>query len=161
MRTSTPFNSVFDRVVTLSRAMDQALTTDSPDGTSSTVSQQYWVPSLDVYEIEDAFVVQFDLPGVRANEVDLSFERNTLTVTGQRTSSLRAPNEGELRVFLSERPSGSFVRSMRFPQYVEGEKIEASFDDGVLTVSIPKAATAKPRKIAIMPNDSGKKRIDG
>lgn len=165
MRTM-PLNSVFDRMVTLSRAMDQSFSANSPEGATAGVSQQYWVPALDAYEIEDAFVAQLDLPGVRAEDVELSFERNTLTVTGQRIPSMRAPEQGELRVFLAERSSGTFTRSLRFPQYVEGEKIEASFQDGVLTVTVPKAAAAKPRKIAIsqhgsQQNGNQQQQIDG
>ena len=147
MITLSPFNTVLDRMVTLSRAMDESFR--NGDGPVQSSTETYWVPTLDAWETEHAFVVQLDLPGVQADQVDLSFERNTLTVSGKRAPTLRAPEQGELRVFFAERASGAFTRSLRFPQYVEGDKIDAHFNDGVLTITVPKAEAAKARKIAI------------
>jgi HSP20 family protein len=144
--TISPFNTVLDRMVTLSRAMDEAF---AANGDSSGVSQQYWVPALDAWETENAFHVQLDLPGLTADQVDISFDRNVLTITGSRPATIQAPEKGEVRVFFAERAYGSFQRTLRFPQYVMSDRIAASFKDGVLTVTVPKAEEAKPRKIAI------------
>jgi HSP20 family protein len=146
MVTITPINAVLDRMVTLGRAMDQAFT--APVGTNGS-SQPAWVPQLDAHETTNAYVVQLDLPGVPVADVDVSFERNTLTVRGTRTRSAQAPEQGESRVFFRERAWGSFTRSLRFPQHVEGTRISASYQDGVLTITIPKGEAAKPRKIEI------------
>jgi HSP20 family protein len=146
MVTISPFNSVLDRMVTLSRAMDEALGNGE---VASTGSAQYWVPALDAWETEHAFVVQLDLPGMTPEQVDISFDRNTLTVRGTRAAAIETPRQGELRVFFSERAFGSFTRSLRFPQYVEGDRIEAAYGNGVLTITVPKAEMAKPRKITI------------
>jgi HSP20 family protein len=111
-----------------------------------------WTPTLDAWETEHAFVVQLDLPGLTSEQVELTFDRNTLTVQGKRLATLPATDKGEVRVFLNERAAGEFTRSLRFPQYVEATRIEASFVNGVLTVTVPKAETAKPRKIEIAKN---------
>lgn len=147
MVTMTPLNSVLDRMVTLSRAMDEALATDG-NGTAL-AAQPYWVPAFDAWETESAFVVQTDLPGLNPEHVDISFDRNTLTIRGTRPATIPAPENGERRVFFAERAHGAFTRSLRFPQYVEGAKISAAYDNGVLTITVPKAEAAKPRKIEI------------
>jgi len=146
--TISPFNTVLDRMVTLSRAMDEAFGGTNGEATSG-VPQQYWVPALDAWETESAFHVQLDLPGLTSENVDISFDRNTLTITGNRPATIQAPEKGEVRVFFAERAYGSFQRSLRLPQYVMSDRIEATFDNGVLTITVPKAEEAKPRKIAI------------
>jgi HSP20 family protein len=148
MLTSIPLNSVLNRMVTLSRALDDSFAVERDDQTNGT-PQQFWVPGLDAYETENAFVVKLDLPGVSVENVDLGYERNTLTVRGTRGPTLQAPENGEMRVFFAERATGSFQRSLRLPQFVDAERIEAAMDNGVLTITIPKAASAQPRKISI------------
>ena len=141
----TPLNTVLDRMVTLSRAMDEAFSNDS----GRVNSQPYWVPAFDAWETDSAFVVQADLPGLNPEQVDISFDKNTLTIRGTRPTTVPAPDKNGGRVYFAERAHGTFARSLRFPQYVEGEKIEAKYDNGVLTITVPKAEAAKPRKIAI------------
>ena len=149
MITVSPLNGVLSRMATISRAMDEAIG-HADDSLSS--SGQYWVPAADAWETEHAFVVQLDLPGVTAEQVDVSFDRNTLTIRGTRTATVPTPENGDLRVFFAERLPGEFSRTLRFPQYVEASRIEASFNNGVLTVTVPKAEAAKPRKIEIVAN---------
>lgn len=111
---------------------------------------QLWLPPVDIYETESAFVVEADLPGVHQENVDIQFDRNTLTISGTRAATLPSREKnGQLRVFSSERLSGGFSRSVRPPEHVDAEKISASFTDGVLTVNVPKSSQAVPRKIAI------------
>jgi HSP20 family protein len=148
MLNSIPLNSVLNRMVTLSRALDDSFALDRADQTNGS-PQQYWVPALDAYETESAFVVKLDLPGVTSDNIDLGYERNTLTVRGTRAPAIQAPENGEMKVFFAERATGSFQRSLRFPQFVDSERISASLDNGVLTITVPKAASAQPRKIAI------------
>ena len=146
MVTMSPLNSVLNRMVTLSRAMDDVIARDeSPGG----AGRQYWVPTLDAWETEHAFQVQLDLPGLSSENVDISFDRNTLTISGTRPAAIETPDNGEVRVFFAERAHGTFTRSLRFPQYVEGGRIEATYDNGVLTITVPKAEAAKPRKIEL------------
>ena len=145
MLTVTPLNGVFSRMTTLNRAMDEVL------GRAAD-SYSHWTPAIDAWETEHAFVVQLDLPGLTPDQVDVNFDRNTLTIRGTRGATLPQSEKGDLRVFIAERTPGSFSRSLRFPQYVESSKIEASFTNGVLTITVPKAETAKPRKIEIATN---------
>ena len=149
MMTLTPFNSMFDRMLSLSRAMDQVLGSESTLGALGSGRSQVWLPALDAYETENAFVVEADLPGVHQENVEISFEQNVLTIKGTRAPTIQAPEKGELRVFTAERLTGAFARSIRLPDYVDGERIDASCHDGVLTVTVPKAPSALPRKIAI------------
>ena len=136
---------MLDRMLTLARAMDDQF----GSGNGQLDSRGLWFPALDVYETENAYVVELDLPGVHLENVDLSFEQGTLTIRGQRAPTVKTPEKGELRVFSAERVSGAFIRSVRLPEYVDSEKIEASYDRGVLVVTIPKAAAARARKITI------------
>jgi HSP20 family protein len=147
MITTSPLNSVFNRMVTLSRAMDDVMARE--ENSPGATGQQYWVPALDAWETENAFIVQLDLPGIAPEQVDITFDRNTLTVSGTRSGTIEAPEKGELRVFFAERATGAFTRSLRFPQYVEGGRIDAGYANGVLTITVPKAEAAKPRKIGI------------
>jgi HSP20 family protein len=146
---TSPFNTVFDRMLTLSRAFDQALTDRDWTSGSGAGRGQLWLPPVDSYETDNAFVIEADLPGVHQENVEISFEQNVLTLKGTRAPTLQAPEKGELRVYTAERASGAFARSVRLPEYVDGEKIEASYQDGVLTIRVPKAPSALPRKIAI------------
>ncbi len=149
MITMTPLNSVLDRMVTMSRAMDDVLGRANGERATNGAPEQFWVPALDAWETPHAFVVQLDLPGVSPESVDVVFDQNTLTIRGTRAPAIQAPEKGELNVFFAERATGSFTRSLRFPRYVEGDRIEAGYANGVLTITIPKAEAAKPRKIAV------------
>ena len=144
MLTVTPLNGVFSRMATLNRAMEEVIGRSDESNYGA-----YWTPALDAWETEHAFVVQLDLPGLTPDQVDVNFDRNTLTVRGARGATIPQVEKGELRVFFAERTPGTFSRSLRFPQYVESSKIEASFTNGVLTITVPKAETAKPRKIEV------------
>ena len=146
MTTISPLNGVLSRMATLSRAMDDVI-----GQTNESLNGQYWVPSMDAWETEQAFVVQVDLPGLRPEQVDVSFDRNVLTVRGTRSDTIPT-DKGEKRVFFVERSPGSFSRTLRFPQYVEASKIGAKFENGVLTVTVPKSEAAKPRKIEVATN---------
>ena len=139
MVTLTPLHSVLDRMITISRAMDS---------TGATAQLPVWFPALDMHETDNTLVVTMDVPGVRSEELDISFEKNTLTIRGSRPT-LAKPAEGEFKLYASERVFGEFSRSVRLPQFVDAEKIEAEVKEGVLTVKVPKSAAALPRKISI------------
>jgi HSP20 family protein len=136
-------SSTLDRMLTLNRAIDQAFST----GWNS--DARVWVPAIDVVEKKDAYVLYAELPGVDASQVDIKFEQNVLTLHGTKPSALNADKDGELRVFAAERVSGGFERSLRLPEFVDAERISAEFTNGVLTITVPKAQAAQPRKIEI------------
>jgi HSP20 family protein len=106
-------------------------------------------PSVDVVELDDAFVVHADMPGVKRDELDIQFEEDVLTLSGERKAN--APENARAR--LSERGSGRFVRKFVVPTGVDAEAIEASLTDGVLTVKLPKKAALKPRRIEVKENN--------
>jgi len=81
--------------------------------------------------------------------VDVSFEQNILTIRGSKPASFDVSTEGEVRVFAAERVHGSFERSVRLPEFVDADRIDANFANGLLTVTVPKAQAAQPRKITI------------
>ncbi|MGP4004713.1 Hsp20/alpha crystallin family protein [Streptomyces sp. 8N706] len=100
---------------------------------------------MDAYRAGDDFVVHFDLPGVAPESIDLDVERNVLTVRAERRSP--APEGAEL--IASERATGVFSRQLFLGESLDTERIDASYDAGVLTIRIPVAEQAKPRKIQI------------
>lgn len=144
LTSSRPFGSSLDRMLTLNRALDEAF--------NSSLGR-VWVPALDVAERKDAYVVLVELPGVSPEQVDVSFEQNVLTISGTKPASFNTQNDGEIRVFAAERVSGSFERSVRLPEFVDAEGISAAYDNGLLTITIPKAKGAQKRKIEIQGNE--------
>ncbi len=142
--TNRSLSSTLDRMWTLNRALDQALSA----GFDRVTRAQLWVPAMDVAEKADAYLINVELPGVEPNQVEINFEQNVLTIRGTKPSSFDA-SSGEYRVYTAERVSGDFARSIRLPEYVDGDRIEANYNNGVLTITVPKAQSARPRKIAI------------
>jgi HSP20 family protein len=105
-----------------------------------------WMPSMDVYETEDRIVAKLELPGIDPDKVDVSVEDSTLTVSGSREFSDEVNEDNYHRV---ERRYGSFTRAITLPQTVDTEKVNATFDKGVLTIEVAKAERAKPKKIQV------------
>ncbi len=101
---------------------------------------------MDVYRLGDHYVIHLDLPGVDPGSVDLSVEDNALTVRAHRTT--RPQGEG-MQVVVAERPSGEFVRQLFLGEGLDTSRIDATYDQGVLTLNIPVAERAKPRKIEV------------
>src|SRR5579884_3602533 len=100
---------------------------------------------LDAYRHGDSFVVHFDLPGVDPDSIDLTVEKNVLTVRAERSWR---PAEGE-DVVVAERPQGAFSRQLFLGETLDSEHIEAQYDQGVLTLTVPVAERARPRKIEV------------
>ncbi|MFC9219661.1 Hsp20/alpha crystallin family protein [Streptomyces hygroscopicus] len=107
---------------------------------------------MDAFRAGDTFVVELDLPGVDPETIDLDVERNVLTVKAERRPSA---DEGA-EVMVAERPTGSFSRQLFLGETLDSERIDASYDAGVLRLTIPVAEEAKPRKIAISGGSSRK-----
>ena len=101
--------------------------------------------SMDAYRQDDHWVVAFDLPGVDPGSIALTVENNVLTVRVQRSWE---PQEGE-QIVVSERPQGTFTRRLYLGEGLDADHISASYEAGVLTVRLPVAEQAKPRKVAI------------
>ena len=113
---------------------------------------------MDAYRAGDHFVVAFDLPGVTPDAIDLDVERNVLTVKAER----RPTASGEhVELQVAERPLGVFSRQLFLGDTLDADSISASYESGVLTLRIPIAPQAKPRKISISNVESSQKQIRG
>jgi HSP20 family protein len=111
---------------------------------------------IDAYRHDDQLVVQFDLPGVDADSIDLTVEKNVLTVHAERRRS--APDNVEM--LLGERPQGTFSRQLFLGDTLDTDRIDASYTDGVLTLRLPVAEKAKPRRVPINAQEAGQTAID-
>src|SRR6185312_2873399 len=105
-----------------------------------------WIPACDVFEDQDAVKIVAEVPGVRPEDVKISLENNLLTIRGEKKQQAEEKSE---RVHRYERTYGSFERAFSLPTSVDPEKIEASYANGILTVTIPKAERARPREIPV------------
>lgn len=116
-----------------------------------------FAPALDVKENADSYVVSLEVPGIAQDDLNISLENNVLTVRGtkqqKREEKEGAAGESVRRV---ERSYGSFTRSVTLPRGVEGGKVSASLNDGVLHIELPKEEQAKPRQISIGATHEGK-----
>jgi HSP20 family protein len=106
------------------------------------------VMPMDAWQDGEQFIVEFDLPGVQANSLDLDVERNVLTVRAERPDV-----DQDREMVTAERPRGVFSRQLFLGENLDADKIEASYHDGVLRLTIPVAEKAKPRRIEISRND--------
>ncbi len=104
-----------------------------------------WTPALDLYQINDNVVAVVELPGMRKEDIEISLHDGTLTVAGERQGT---PSEDE-KAERTERFSGKFRRSVTLPTHIEAGKVSANYKDGILTVTLPKAEEAKPKKIEV------------
>ena len=105
-----------------------------------------WTPSLDFSESKDAYVVKTEIPGIDPKEIQVSVDSGMLTIKGEKKQEKEQKDEHYYRV---ERSYGSFSRSVRLPGAIEGDKVNATFKNGVLTVSLPKSAAAKGTQIPV------------
>ncbi len=110
------------------------------------VEEKGWMPAVDVFEKEDKFVVKAELPGMKEEDVDVSLVGDTLSIKGEKKTETEIKEEDYYRC---ERSYGSFYRAIPLPANVDADKIEASFEDGVLEIALPKSAKVKPKKITV------------
>src|SRR5262245_45196239 len=111
------------------------------------VSSRVWSPPVDVYEDQDAIVIKVDLPGMKQEEIDIERNNETLTIKGERKFEDEARREKYVRV---ERQYGLFQRSFTIGIPVEAEKVKATYRDGILELTLPKAEAVKPKKVQVM-----------
>ena len=106
-----------------------------------------WSPTVDIYEDKDKITVTAELPGMKKENIDVSLHGNALTVSGERKEEEEERREGEN--YRSERYFGRFQRTITLPTPVDPNKIQASYRDGVLTITCPKSEEAKPKQIQV------------
>jgi len=143
MMTLRPISPTLDRMFSLDRELDRVF------GNALTNGSRVWHPATDVIEQANGYLVNLELPGVQPDAVEVVFEQNTLTVRRTKAPTVQPTEDAELRIYTAERVSGAFERSFRLPEHVDGNAIQATFQNGVLSISIPKKPASQPRKIAI------------
>lgn len=124
------------------------------DRWSSQLTRQALMP-IDAYRHGDRFLIHVDLPGVDADSIDLTVEQNVLTVTAER----RWERQDAQEVLVAERPQGRFTRQLFLGDGLDTERVEASYDNGVLTVTVPVAEAARPRKVQVTGGNGSAKAI--
>jgi HSP20 family protein len=145
------FSTLQDRVNRLFRetqgnSQDESLTSSS------------FAPAVDVYEDEHNVTLKIEVPGIDEKDIDVRIEDNTLTVHGERKIEKEEKEENYRRV---ERQYGSFTRTFNLPATVDAEKVQADYDKGVLKITLPKKAEAKPKQIKVNVGQSaGQKTIE-
>jgi HSP20 family protein len=116
-----------------------------PEGdTASTIGA--WSPRVDVEETDDNYVLHVEAPGVEVEDIDVRLDEDVLVIDGERHFYEEKEEEGFRRI---ERSFGAFHRALRLPTHVEADEVEATYTDGMLTITVPKAAEAKPRRIEV------------
>jgi len=105
-----------------------------------------WTPAVDIAEHENEYVVNVELPGVNKDDVKITLESNILTIRGEKKEEKEAKKENYHRI---ERSYGAFQRSFNLPTTVKSDKIDAVYNNGVLSISLPKAEEAKPKRIEV------------
>jgi HSP20 family protein len=144
LRRFAPANELLG-VRRLNALLDEAFT-GWPVGNG--VATSAWLPSVDVFEDKESLKIVAELPGLKPEDVKITLENSTLTLRGEKKQVAEEKTE---RVHRYERSYGSFERSFSLPNTVDADKVAASFENGVLTITLPKAEKAKPREIAVKP----------
>ncbi len=118
----------------------------SPLSGSEELSSRGWLPPVDIRETDEALTLNAEIPGLTRDDVNITLENNVLTISGERKFEKDAKKDNYHRI---ERAYGAFSRSFSLPANVRTDQVRAAFQDGVLTVTLPKAEEAKPRRIEI------------
>ena len=139
-------NRVFRDSYSSGASQDDSLTTSS------------FAPAVDVYEDEHKVSLKIEVPGIDEKDIDVRVENNTLTVHGERKIEKEEKEENYRRV---ERQYGSFTRTFTLPQTVDTEHVSANYDKGVLKITLPKKAEAKPKQIKVNIGSGSEKTLEG
>lgn len=141
----TPWKPIKD-LIPLRKEIDNLFRRFLGEGSVAEALGEGWVPSVDVSETEDGFFIKAEVPGLEAGDIDVSILGNRLTIKGEKKKEEEKTGEHFHSV---ERYFGSFQRSFTLPPTAQGEKTEASFEKGVLKISIPKSEEAKSKAIKV------------
>ncbi len=134
----TPWRELEDMQRSLSRILD-----DTSFGTAET---SQWIPAIDIRETDSALLVQAELPGIDKKDIKLEVKDGVLTLSGERNYEKDVKEENAHRI---ERSYGRFARSFSLPTNVDTDKVDASMNNGVLEVRLPKKESAKPKAITV------------
>ena len=144
----------FQEMLNLRRTVDRLFDNAAPDHDWS--QPALWGLAVDMVENKDDFVIKASIPGIHPDDLDISYSDDTLTIKGEIKQDKETKED---QYHLRERRVGAFMRSITLPTKIKGDAIEASYQDGVVTLRLPKAEEVKPKRIAIKVNDQ--KMIEG
>jgi HSP20 family protein len=150
--TGVPFHELASLQQRLNRAFDESMGRGPADEELSTGT---WAPPVDIFETKDRLVLKAELPGLSEDQIHLRFDNGVLTLEGERKFEKESGDENYHRV---ERSYGRFQRSFTLPTMVSPDAIAATFDNGILTVELPKRDESKPKQIKIQ--STGRSPID-
>jgi HSP20 family protein len=136
-----PFRELFELQRGINELFDEGFS-----GSRESVGLRAWSPAVDVYEDENEFVLKVELPGINRDDVKVSVNENTLSVSGERRVENEDKRDNYHRI---ERSYGQFYRSFTLPPNINTEAIGAQFKDGILRLSLPKKEEAKPKQIEV------------
>jgi HSP20 family protein len=137
---SDPFNDLLRLQEQMAALLGASPETRALGGWSSGV-----YPPMNIFRTKEAAVLRAELPGVRPEDIQITVEGQQITLSGER----RPPDTSKMASYRRERPMGQFSRSVRLPDDVDMERVEAQFRNGVLTLTVPVAEAAKPRQITV------------
>ena len=144
-RTNEPAQDVFSGLTRLTRLMDEAFGAPFQGANGEAVGSA-WTPTVDILEDREHLTISMEVPGVRPEDVKISLENQVLTISGEKQQQNVQKDE---RWHRWERSYGRFERSFTLPSTVDADRIEATTDNGVLTVRLPKIEKARPREIPV------------
>ena len=130
----------------LSQLQKELLSSQDDKASEGLIATAEWVPSVDIKEAADKFIIYADIPGVKPEDIDVSMEAGFLTVRGKKESEVKTEKDGYKRV---ERSTGSFYRRFSLPDSANDEAINAKCKLGVLEIVIPKKEAVKPKRINV------------
>ena len=139
------FSFAWDRLTNMHNELDRVFESAFGSTVRSPGTLSRWTPAVDVYQDKDQFTVVAEVPGMKKEELEISLNGDTLTISGER----KTEEKGDDHRFRSERFFGRFQRSLTLPSAVNTEKVKATYKDGVLEVVLPKAEEAKPKQIEV------------
>ena len=137
----SPFSDLFE----FSRELDQLF--NAPRLSAAGDAPRSWVPPVDIELDDNEIRIAADLPGVNKDDIDVTVDGNQLTIRARREAETKEEKEGGY--VRRERSFGEYVRSFSLPDFADIEKLEAHYEDGVLKLTIPKRAEAKPRQVKV------------
>lgn len=134
----------------INRVFDESMRQDA--GRRESAPARAWAPAVDVLEDADSIVIKADLPGLKQDDIHIDLTGDTLTLKGERRFEEEQKRENYLRI---ERTYGSFQRSFQLGVPVDSDKVKAAYQDGTLTITLPKAEAIKPRRVEISTESAG------
>lgn len=142
----SPRRDMFDMFEEFNRMVDQMIKTDRGMTEDETFAGTLWAPRVNIAETNDNYMVELELPGVKKDDVKITFKDHILTIEGEKKMTNELKEDDFIR---KESIYGKFSRSFRLPEDVEVDKIDANYKDGILTITLPRVEEKKPKQIEV------------